>query len=229
MAEKLPFMQLFPGDWLKDPAVRMLSPAARGIWWDLICIMHEGGRSGVVAGTAEMLSRAVGCQASELCGAVNEFQVCNTCGVVQDDNGRITLTNRRMAREAKEREDGARRQQDFRDRKASNATVTAQSPPILQTSEVQKGSDKACKDDARRGEGTPGKPALTVRQVEVAQFAESVLNGQWVNDGGKWIQRIKANPEKVWRVMADVKCAITERRVKTTPAQMAEFNWGMFK
>jgi hypothetical protein len=30
-------------------------------------------------------------------------------------------------------------------------------------------------------------------------------------------------------VMADVKAAKVEGRVKTTPARMAEFNWGVFK
>lgn len=234
MAEKLPFIQLFTGDWLKDPCVRMLSTSARGIWWDLICIMHESGRSGVIAGTADMLSRAVGCPTSEMNGAINEFQVCRTCAVETDDNnGVVTLTCRRMAREARERELAANRQERHRERKSAEPEkpavtpeVTAVSRPILHTSEVRKeGYDKASKREA----GGMVKSGLTVRQAEVAAMAESVLNGQWINDAGKWIGRIKANPEKVWRVMADVRCAATERRIKTSPAQMAEFNWGVFK
>ncbi len=60
-------------------------------------------------------------------------------------------------------------------------------------------------------------------------MAEDTLNGEWINDAGKWVNRIKADPEKVWRVMADVQSAVKEGRVKKTPAAMAEFNWGIFK
>jgi len=69
-------------------------------------------------------------------------------------------------------------------------------------------------------------PAWTPRQLEAARLAEEVLNGEWINDAGKWIGRIKVDADKVFRVMADVKSAIVEGRVRTTPARMAEFNWG---
>ncbi len=94
----MPFMRLFPGDWLKDPAVSGLSPAARGIWFDLICVMHEAGRSGVIAGTRASLSRMARCSTDELGGAINEFQLCNTCDVSEDGNTVVTLVKRRMKR-----------------------------------------------------------------------------------------------------------------------------------
>ena len=67
------------------------------------------------------------------------------------------------------------------------------------------------------------------RETDIARLCEIVLNGQWVNDAGKWVERIRANPEKVWRVMSDVKNAAAEGRIKTTAGQMAEYNWGSFK
>ncbi len=45
-ASKLPAFQFYPGDWLKDPAVRSLPLEARGLWIDLLCIMHESDRRG---------------------------------------------------------------------------------------------------------------------------------------------------------------------------------------
>lgn len=212
---------------MKDPAVSGLSPAARGIWFDLICVMHEAGRSGVIAGTRASLSRMARCSTDELAGAINEFTLCLTCEVVDDGNGLVTLTNRRMKREADARKGTAERVADYRERKASNAPVTAEKRPILQTSEVrnQINSDKACKPINGDGAG----PAMTRRQVDVMRFAEEVLNGEWTNDAGKWVGRIKVDAEKVWRVMADVRSAKTEGRVKTTPARMAEFNWSVFK
>ena len=226
MAERLPFIQFYTEHWWKDKAVRMLSPAARGIWVDLLFIMHDSGRTGVVVGTMDMLARATGCTGQEMASAVNEYELCNTCDVKREDNGLVTLTNRRMAKEARERELAANRQETFRQReaeKAGNAPVTEVSPPISLESRKE-GSDKASK----RLAGGTGKPGLTPRQLEVAQLAESVLNGQWVNDAGKWMIRIRSNAEKVWRVMVDVKAAVTEGRIKTTPAQMAEHNWKVF-
>jgi hypothetical protein len=35
-------MKFYPADWRADPRLRMCSLAARGLWIDLICYMHEG-------------------------------------------------------------------------------------------------------------------------------------------------------------------------------------------
>src|SRR3990167_6360594 len=44
---KLPAFQFYPGDWLKDPALRRCSQAARGIWVDMLCLMFECEERGV--------------------------------------------------------------------------------------------------------------------------------------------------------------------------------------
>lgn len=208
----------------------MLSPAARGIWWDFICVMHESDRSGMVTGSRPMLARLVRCSTDELSGALNEIQMCKTGDVIQSDNGIVTVINRRMRREAMEREMAAKRQQNHRARSDGAGNVTPSSRDILQNLESESdNSDKASKAVAQQANGGQGKKALTARQIEVAQFGEAVLNGEWVNDAGKWIGRIKTDAEKVFRVMADVKSAKVEGRIKTTPARMAEFNWGVFK
>lgn len=38
---KRPAFQFYPGDWLHDTALRSCSVASRGLWIDLICIMHQ--------------------------------------------------------------------------------------------------------------------------------------------------------------------------------------------
>lgn len=177
-----------------------------------------------------MLARLVRCSTDELSGALNEIQMCKTGDVVEDVNGIVTVINRRMRREAIAREMAANRQQRHRSKPDVPGGVTPLSRDILHNLESESEySDKASKDDARQAIGGQGKRVLTPRQYEVAQFGEAVLNGEWVNDAGKWIGRIKVDAEKVFRVMADVKSAQVEGRVKTTPARMAEFNWGVFK
>lgn len=47
---KLPSMQFYTGDWLKDPSIRRLSPAARGLWFDMLCFMWESPRRGFLDG-----------------------------------------------------------------------------------------------------------------------------------------------------------------------------------
>jgi hypothetical protein len=42
----LPAMPFYVGDWLKCPEVRALSPAARGLWIDMLCFMWESTERG---------------------------------------------------------------------------------------------------------------------------------------------------------------------------------------
>lgn len=46
---KRPAFQFYPGDWLRDTALRSVSPAARGLWIDLMCLMHDGDPYGHLA------------------------------------------------------------------------------------------------------------------------------------------------------------------------------------
>ena len=39
---KRPSFQFYPGDWLRDTALRSCSVEARGLWIEMICLMHEG-------------------------------------------------------------------------------------------------------------------------------------------------------------------------------------------
>lgn len=38
---KTPFLKFFTSDWRADPRLRMCSAAARGLWIEMICLMHE--------------------------------------------------------------------------------------------------------------------------------------------------------------------------------------------
>ncbi|MFQ5591324.1 MAG: hypothetical protein ACE5HE_09195, partial [Phycisphaerae bacterium] len=80
---KQPAMLFYPGDWMKDPELRRCSPAARGVWMDIICLSFEccergylisngnpwsdddivsaisGDKSGVRKGLTELLAKGV--------------------------------------------------------------------------------------------------------------------------------------------------------------------------
>jgi hypothetical protein len=136
-ALKRPAFQFYPGDWLKDPALALCTPATRGVWIDLLCAMHELGRSGELCGTLDQLSRTARCSTAELAQAITDLQTTGAADVTER-NGKITLANRRMKREARNRESGAVRAKNYRNKggqkdasRTNNAEVT---PPSSSSS-----------------------------------------------------------------------------------------------
>ena len=94
---------LYTGDWLTDPQLSICSPATRGIWIDFICAMHQNGRSGIISGTNEQLSRLARCSSPEIEKALKELSRTDAADVSSKD-GIWTIANRRMKREAATRE-----------------------------------------------------------------------------------------------------------------------------
>lgn len=92
---------------------------------------------------------------------------------------------------------------------ACNATQTEKQ------TEKQKHSNKASKP-------------WTLGQRETAGRFEVALNSLWRNDAGKWVNRIRSDPDKSVRVIAEVESAIKEQRITTTSAQYAEDTWARF-
>lgn len=43
---KLPAFQFYPADWRKDPGVQSLSYHDRGVWFEILCLMHESEQRG---------------------------------------------------------------------------------------------------------------------------------------------------------------------------------------
>lgn len=37
----LPWFKFYPADWRSEPSLRAVSPAARGLWIEMLCLMHE--------------------------------------------------------------------------------------------------------------------------------------------------------------------------------------------
>jgi hypothetical protein len=122
---KLPAFQFYPGDYLKDPQVTMLSLAARGAWVDLICAMHETDRTGELVGSVEQMARITRCSVDEFRVCLVELKACKVANITER-NGKITIVNRRMAREHKERVSNKMRQAKFRN--STNVVKKVTSP-----------------------------------------------------------------------------------------------------
>lgn len=126
---KVPAFQFYTGDWLKDPKLRQCCATTRGIWIDMLAAMHENDRSGVITGTVDGLARMCGCTTEEMTRALEELHDTETADVT-NSHGKVTVINRRMSKEAKERKSAKYRKQKQREgeqRGEGHAAVTEKS------------------------------------------------------------------------------------------------------
>lgn len=116
MSDKLPSFQFYPGDWMKDPALRSVSVAARGLWMDLLCLMFECTERGVLARpngepyTAKDISRATGVPIRSVKRYVEELKLAGVCSF----NIKDAITSRRQMRDHLKRLASNKRQAAYR-------------------------------------------------------------------------------------------------------------------
>lgn len=95
-----PWMKFYPRDWRGDQALRMVSLAARGLWVECLCVMHEAKPYGylVVNGRPvgdDALARMVGASGDEVRSLVTELREAG----VFDVTGEGVIFSRRMVRD----------------------------------------------------------------------------------------------------------------------------------
>jgi len=101
MSGKLPAIQFYPGDWKKDAGVQSLSFHDRGVWFEILLLMHESPERGklLLGGKAmphEALARLLGLDNQILTTTITtllEYGVASLC----EDTG--ALCSRRMIRD----------------------------------------------------------------------------------------------------------------------------------
>lgn len=195
-----PWLKFFPTDWRADPALRMCSVGARGLWMEMLCVMHEAEPRGSLringkAVTDRQLASLAGCP--DIADMMTELE---EAGVFSRDEGG-TIYSRRMVRDAaKADEDKAN------GKRGGNPTLKGGvNPP-----------DKAQKPEARSQEEPSGSSkkrptqlpedfapdivwavaqglSLSEAQTEAAQFKD-----YWLTRSGK--DAIKADWPAAWRM-----------------------------
>lgn len=131
---KAPASQFYWGDLRRDPEYHMMSWSARGVWIEMLACMHFSNERGKLQGDREQIARMIGCTNGDFDNALKEISVTKT-GDVTECNNLVTIINRRMFREQKERENTRLRVQKYRSNKVSNANVT---PPSSSSSSSSK-------------------------------------------------------------------------------------------
>jgi len=197
---KLPSFKFYPGDWLKDPSLAFCSPATRGVWMDLLCSMHELDHCGVITGTRKQIAQLTRCPIEQLDNILTELSETKTADVtVSHEN--VTVVNRRMKKEYKEREFTRLRKVKERASRQCHGSVTAMSQEpdqILQTPDSQE-NDKI-------QEPIPEIPKRTY-QSEIKQYPTT-------------IKEIRDEAEKLcWK--------ITDEQAENFLAHYESMNWTM--
>lgn len=102
---KRPSFQFYPGDWINDAALRLVSVGARGAWIDMLCLMHQGTPYGHLKVNHKVilpanLARILGATLPETEGWLGELREAGVFDEA-DDGG---IFSRRMVRDEKLRQ-----------------------------------------------------------------------------------------------------------------------------
>ena len=105
-SKKLPALQFYPGDWKKDPGIQALTMEERGIWLELLFLMHESHERGflTVAGkplSHERLAIALGIDNQKITTTINTLLDFGVASVRESDGA---IYNRRMVKDEEERQ-----------------------------------------------------------------------------------------------------------------------------
>lgn len=104
---RLPFIKFYSRDWLGDPQLRMVSLAARGLWIEILCLMHCAKRPGYLETAhgkpinAECLARIIGTSKGDVEAMMAELA---DHGVPSVDEATGAWYSRRMVRDESKRE-----------------------------------------------------------------------------------------------------------------------------
>lgn len=105
---KRPSFQFYPSDWLSASDVRACSMGARGLWMDMICLMHQGEPYGYLTLNGKgilpaTLARIVGASLAEVEGWLEELESLAVFSRTEDG----TILCRRMIRDEEIRQSRA--------------------------------------------------------------------------------------------------------------------------
>lgn len=106
LMSKLPAFQFYPGDWRKDAGVQALNFHDRGVWFEILCFMHESEQRGKLLLNGRPMSESA---LSKLLGLDNQILTTTLTtlleyGVVSKCVSTGALMSRRMVRDEEIRE-----------------------------------------------------------------------------------------------------------------------------
>jgi hypothetical protein len=178
---KAPAFQFYVKDWLSDPQLKMASHSTKGIWMDMLCFMWDAPNRGELVGTVDQLSRMVGATVSDFERFMSEAESLSFCYFCVTPTLLVTVRNRRMFREEKDKEFNRLRQERFRHKQKSNANITPPSPVPSPTPTTKDKNIKPIADTPKTGVSSDHREFI---KYAVDSF-EQTFHERMFFDGGK--------------------------------------------
>src|SRR3972149_5453318 len=103
---KLPSLQFYPADWRKDMAVQSLNYEQKGIWFEILCLMHESEERGklILNGKSmslEALAKLLGLQEDKIKVEIKVLIERCVCKVEKVNENLEIIYNKRMVEDDK--------------------------------------------------------------------------------------------------------------------------------
>jgi len=104
---RLPAMQFYPADWQSDPGIRALGFFERGVWFEILCLMHFSAERGVLllndrAMTDDELARSLGLDKQILTNTLTTLLGSGVASRREEDGA---IISRRMVRDERVRQE----------------------------------------------------------------------------------------------------------------------------
>jgi hypothetical protein len=198
----LPYIKFYVRDWISDPQLRMVSIAARGFWFECLCLMHMAARRGYLETPSgkpineEQLARLSGTFIGEIKGLKEELL---EHGIPSVEESTGIWYSRRMVKESKKAD------------KCSEAGKRGGGNPLLRENTRDQSSDtKDQIPDTRdhislKGTFKGVKRFIKPTAEEVTEYAKSIdfdLDGEMFVDhyeGNGWMRG--KTPMKDWQAV----------------------------
>lgn len=147
---KRPAFQFYPGDWRRDAALQSCSIGARGLWVEMMCLMHEGcpyghlkvGEKDILA---PILARMVGISLPEVEGYLGDLEEAG----VFSRTSTGTIYSRRMVQD-----------EELRQRRAAGGVKSLDHPNVPQPKDILQGYPSPLSSDGSSG-GSPASASAS--------------------------------------------------------------------
>ena len=196
---KLPAFQFYPADWRKDPSVQLLSYHDKGIWFEMLCLMHESPERGKLVmhnGEAipeEGLARLLGLDNQTLNQSLTTLLAY---GVAKQEPETKVIFNKRMVNDEKLRQIrkeagklGGNPQLKKKKVKQKTTTKVKQSPTPSSSSSSSSSASSS------KGKCTLNEILDFCMEIGVSKIDGEALFHKW--EGSGWMNG--KNPIKDWK------------------------------
>lgn len=167
--DKQPWFKFYPSDWRGDAKLRMCSVAARGLWAEMLCVMHEADPYGhlMIEGKPvvnRQIAALAGISLAECGKLMCELE---SAGVYSRTEEKV-IYSRRMVRDREKAEKDRQNGKGGGNPKITNPDNGGVNPPV-------NGEDKTQKLEARSQSHSQKAAAAAVELDEASQKVETAL------------------------------------------------------